>query len=68
MADRNLVEEGRINESALKEMFHDYMTINPSIEIYLIDLDGFILSFSADPGVVEAQAGLARTGAGVPVG
>ena len=32
VADRNLVEEGRINDSALKEMFHDYMTINPSIE------------------------------------
>ena len=53
VADRNLVEEGRINEAALKEMFHDYMTINPSIEIYLIDLDGRILSFSADPGVVK---------------
>ena len=55
VADRNLVEEGRINESALKEMFHDYMTINPSIEIYLIDLDGSILSFSADPGVVKRK-------------
>jgi len=55
VADRNLVEEGRINESALKEMFHDYMTINPSIEIYLIDLTGKILSFSADPGVVKRK-------------
>ena len=55
VADRNLVEEGRINESALKEMFHDYMTINPSIEIYLIDLVGRILSFSADPGVVKRK-------------
>ena len=55
VADRNLVEEGRINESALKEMFHDYMTINPSIEIYLIDLSGTILSFSADPGVVKRK-------------
>ena len=55
VADRNLVEEGRINESALKEMFHDYMTINPSIEIYLIDLEGRILSFSADPGIVKRK-------------
>ena len=55
VADRNLVEEGRINESALKEMFHDYMIINPSIEIYLIDLEGTILSFSADPGVVKRK-------------
>ena len=55
VADRNLVEEGRINESALKEMFHDYMTINPSIEIYLLDLKGRILSFSADSGVVKRK-------------
>ena len=55
VADRNLVEEGRINESALREMFHDYMTINPSIEIYLIDLEGRILSFSADPGAVKRK-------------
>ena len=55
VADRNLVEEGRINDSALKEMFHDYMTINPSIEIYLIDLEGYILSFSADPGIVKRK-------------
>ena len=55
VADRNLVEEGRINEAALREMFHEYMTINPSIEIYLIDLKGRILSFSADPGVVKRK-------------
>ena len=36
-------------------MFHDYMTINPSIEIYLIDLKGYILSFSADPGIVKRK-------------
>ncbi len=55
VADRNLVEEGRINEPALREMFHDYMTINPSIEIYLIDLKGNILSFSADPDIVKRK-------------
>ena len=55
VADRNLVEEGRINESALREMFHDFMVINPSIEIYLLDLEGRILSFSADPGVVKRR-------------
>ena len=43
VADRDLVAEGRLNEPALKSMFHDYMLINPSIEIYLLDLDGRIL-------------------------
>jgi signal transduction histidine kinase len=55
VADRDLVAEGRINEPALKSMFHDYMQINPSIEIYLLDLDGRILSYSADPGKVKRQ-------------
>ena len=53
--DRNLVQEGRIDEAALKETFLEYMTINPSIEIYLLDLDGRILSFSADPGKVKRK-------------
>lgn len=53
VSDRNLVEAGQLNETALKELFHQYMVINPSIEIYLLDLDGTILSYSADPGKVK---------------
>ena len=52
VSERNLVEEGRLNEAAVKKTFEDYMTINPSIEIYLLDLGGNILSFSADPAKV----------------
>jgi two-component system OmpR family sensor kinase len=55
VADRDLVAEGRINEPALKSMFHDYMLINPSIEIYLLDIDGRILSYSAEPGQVKRK-------------
>jgi two-component system OmpR family sensor kinase len=55
VADRDLVAEGRINERALKSMFHEYMQINPSIEIYLLDLDGRILSYSAEPGQVKRK-------------
>jgi len=51
--DRNLVEEGRLNQEALKETFHHYMVINPSIEIYLLDMQGQILAYSADPGKVK---------------
>lgn len=54
--DRNLVEQGRINEAALKETFHKYMVINPSIEIYLLDLEGRILSYSADPEKVKRRS------------
>lgn len=55
VADRNLVAEGRINEDALREMFHEFMVINPSIEIYLLDPQGEILSFSADPKKVKRK-------------
>jgi len=49
VADKNLVEQGKLNEAALKETFTQYMVVNPSIEIYLLDLQGKILSYSVDP-------------------
>jgi two-component system OmpR family sensor kinase len=48
VADKNLVEQGKLNEAALKETFQQYMMVNPSIEIYLLDLEGNLLSYSAD--------------------
>jgi len=53
VAKRNLVHENELDKQALKKMFQAYMDVNPSIEIYLIDLDGKILSYSADPGKVR---------------
>jgi len=55
VADRNLVAEGRIDQAALRETFHKYMVINPSIEIYLLDQEGSLLSYSADPGKVKRR-------------
>jgi two-component system OmpR family sensor kinase len=52
VADKNLVAQGKINEAALKETFQQYMVVNPSIEIYLLDLEGKLLSYSADPHTV----------------
>jgi two-component system OmpR family sensor kinase len=49
VADKNLVAQGKLNEAALKETFQQYMVVNPSIEIYLLDLEGKLLSYSADP-------------------
>ncbi|MEW8499685.1 MAG: sensor histidine kinase, partial [Candidatus Thiodiazotropha taylori] len=37
VADRRLVIDGEMNDLALKKTFSDYMDINPSIEIYLLD-------------------------------
>ena len=55
VADKNLVREGRLNQTALKQTFAAYMDLNPSIEIYLLDMDGRILSYSADPGRVKRE-------------
>jgi signal transduction histidine kinase len=38
---------GKANESTLKKIFHDIMVINPSIEVYLLDTNGKILSYFA---------------------
>ncbi len=52
VADNRIVQNGSVNQKALKQTFMDYMSINPDIEIYALDLDGKILSYSAEPGVV----------------
>jgi two-component system, OmpR family, sensor kinase len=41
------MKEGKINENALEESFKMLMHINPTIELYLLDAQGKILSFSA---------------------
>jgi len=55
VADRNLVTDGELNRDALKQLFQLYMSINPSIEIYLLDREGRILSYSADPERIKRQ-------------
>ena len=39
--------DGRIDEAALEDVFHDLMVINPAIEVYLLDDDGRILRYNA---------------------
>src|SRR5258705_1516769 len=42
-------KNGKVNDTSLAEIFHDVMVINPSLEVYLLDTSGKILSFYA-PG------------------
>ena len=39
--------EGKVNDLAVKDLFNHVMTINPSLEIYLLDNNGKILSYYA---------------------
>ena len=55
VGERDIVINGAINTQALEKTFHDYMTVNPNIEIYLLNLKGKILSYSADPGKVQRE-------------
>lgn len=56
VADKRIVIDGKIDKKALKGTFMEYMSINPSIEIYFLDKDGTILSYSAEAGVVKRRA------------
>ncbi len=51
--DRQLLRDGMLDQEAIKQTFARYMTVNPSIEIYLLDEAGKIQSYSADPGKVK---------------
>lgn len=42
--DMPLFEHGVVNQVALKELAHHVMFINPIVEVYLLDLEGKILS------------------------
>ena len=45
--DNQFFVDGEANEDALKKLFHDIMVINPSIEVYLLNTDGKILTYFA---------------------
>lgn len=55
VSENLLMQEGLVNEEAVKEIFHMLMVINPSIEVYLLDAEGTILTFSAPPSKVKRQ-------------
>lgn len=55
VTERELVSDGVLDQVALKKTFTHYMMVNPSIEIYLLDPEGNILSYSADPGQVKRK-------------
>ncbi|MCZ6703063.1 MAG: sensor histidine kinase, partial [Ignavibacteria bacterium] len=46
---------GEANEEALKDVFHNVMIINPSIEVYLLDTEGKILTYFAPNKIIELE-------------
>ncbi len=50
-----LFEGAGINRPALDALFDQLMVINPSIEVYLLDAAGAIVSYNAPPGAVQRE-------------
>jgi signal transduction histidine kinase len=46
---------GEANDEGLKEVFHDIMVINPSIEVYLLNTEGKILTYFAPNKEVKLE-------------
>jgi two-component system OmpR family sensor kinase len=55
VSENILLQDGRVDEAALENIFHMLMVVNPGIEVYLLDPNGKILAFSAPPGKVKRQ-------------
>lgn len=55
VAETPLLQGGSVNQAAFEGLFHSLMVINPSIELYLIDAQGAILSYNAPPGRVRRE-------------
>ena len=55
VAENVLLVEGEVNEQALEHVFHTLMIINPSIEVYLLDLEGRVVQHSS-PGKVRRDS------------
>lgn len=55
VSEIKLIQNNTIDKAALQSLFHNLMVFNPSIEIYLLDINGNILAYSAPPGKVKRQ-------------
>jgi len=53
VAEQPLMRGGSVNDSIRDELFHDLMVINPSIELYILDREGWVLGYFAPDGKVK---------------
>ena len=51
--DQPLIQGQQVNRAALNQLFDQLMVINPSIEIYLLDMQGKVMAYSAPQGKVQ---------------
>jgi two-component system OmpR family sensor kinase len=56
VSENILLKNGQVDNTALQNIFHMLMVVNPVIEVYLLDAKGNILSYSAPPGKVKRHS------------
>jgi signal transduction histidine kinase len=52
---KSILTDGEIDNSALKDTFHTMMILGPSFEFYLLDTEGNILTYDAEPGKIKRE-------------
>ncbi len=55
VAHEDLLSDGKPDEQRLKSLFDNMMALNPSVEVYLTDSTGNILTYSAPAGKVKTE-------------
>jgi signal transduction histidine kinase len=53
VAHHDLSIEGAEAQASVNMLFESLMVVNPNVEVYLVDLDGNIVAYSAAPGSVR---------------
>jgi two-component system OmpR family sensor kinase len=57
LVEQNLfIREGAADKQALMSSFGTLMHINPNLELYLLDTEGNIIAYSAEPGKVKLKS------------
>ncbi len=49
----DLSVDGAAAQAAVNDLFESLMVVNPNVEVYLVDLDGAIVAYSAEPGTLR---------------
>lgn len=55
VADYKCFYQGEPNQEELKKVFHDVMIINPSLELYMLDTEGKILTYYAPKKKIKME-------------
>ena len=50
-----LIEQGRVRQDNLEQLFRNVMIINPSLELYLLDADGRVIGHSLAPDKIKKE-------------